>query len=258
MGKRIEGSCKICGYTGKMSEEHIPPQSAFNDQQILFETLRDALGISGRKYSKSPNGIKKYTLCKKCNNDTGDWYARALVEWTRQGYVWLEKINDHSDLALPYHIYPLNVIKQVIVMVLAMSDEHELPHHEELRRFILNRGQKYLPPSLHIYAYFNREGKARFTDQEGVITRVDLGTTDLVNAELALPPFGYCITSRTKSKSKSLAEHQGLYEITWFSEFDYNHWTTVDLRLPVKQTHTPFPLDYRTKEEISADLLKNV
>jgi len=43
-------------------------------------------------------------------------------------------------------------------MMLAMSLEATLNYHRELRRFVLNKEQKYLPPKYRVYAYFNVDG----------------------------------------------------------------------------------------------------
>jgi len=256
MSKTI-GYCRLCGQEKELSDEHIPPRKAFNDKQVTFETMQDALGFSGRKYSKFRNGITRQSICESCNNLTGAWYGTAFVEWTRQGYVWLEKLENRNALLLPYNIMPLNVIKQIVVMMLAMSSFHKHICQDDLRRFAFNRTQKYLPPNFRIYMYFNKGGKPRFTDQELVIFRADLGAIDYVNAEIALPPFGYCVTSTSRKGIKSLAEHQGLYDITRFAHFDYNVWTTVYLTLPIRETHEPFPLDYRHDAEVKEHLRQN-
>jgi hypothetical protein len=77
----------------------------------------------------------------------------AHREWTRQAYVYLNKLNGKSEFLLPYRIQPLNVIKQVIAMSLALLREDRVDHYEEWRRFVLNREEKYLSPTVRVYAY---------------------------------------------------------------------------------------------------------
>jgi hypothetical protein len=86
--------------------------------------------------------------------------------------------------------------------------------------------------------------------------RADTGSGSYVEAEVALPPFGYCVSTPIRN-TKSLADNQGLYEITWFSRYDYNDWIPVHLRLPIKETHEPLPLDYRSEEEVAAHYVAN-
>ncbi len=248
MQKKIEGICRLCGDYKKLSFEHIPPKSAFNDQQIVFKTMQDLL--RGRSHSKFRKGIGNYSLCQSCNNLTGSWYGEAFVDWTRQGLVWFDKLGDKSLLSLPYYIKPLQVIKQTLVMALAMTSARTLNYHQDLRHFVMNKKQQYLPPKYQVYTYFNVDGSPRFVSDIAVI-KLDSGSANYVEAEISLPPFGYCI-SKTVKNLKSLAKHQGLYEISWFSKYRYNDWSPVHLRIPAQETYEPLPLDYRTKEEIQS------
>lgn len=44
---------------------------------------RDALpwDISGLRYKQNQRGAGKYSLCKKCNNDTGTWYGEEYIKF---------------------------------------------------------------------------------------------------------------------------------------------------------------------------------
>ncbi len=251
------GRCRLCGDLKELTKEHIPPKAAFNHERRVFETMQDALGLSGQKQSIFQGGIQKTTLCESCNNKTGNLYAKAFVEWSKQGFIYLDKIRFSLPLQLPFNIMPLNVIKQIMIMNLATVSEERIDAHLELRRFVLNPSQRYLPPHLRIFTYLNKQGKPRLIDHEAVISRVDIGAIEYVNSEIALPPFGYCVTSTAKKGTKSLAESQGLYDITWFSEFDYNSPKQVWLKLPMRETHDPFALDYRTEAEVKEHRMNN-
>lgn len=63
-----EAICRLCGELKEMTFEHIPPRSAFNDNQKLFTSIQDHL--DGHRYKKYPRGIGKYSLCQECNNLT--------------------------------------------------------------------------------------------------------------------------------------------------------------------------------------------
>lgn len=206
--------------------------------------------LEGHSHTKFRKGIGEYCICVKCNSITGGWYGVAFADWTRQGFEWFEKLSAKDALILPYFIRPLNVIKQVLVMALAMSSERTLEYHRELRRFVLNREQKYLPPKYRVHAYFNVDGQPRFASGMAIM-RTDVNRASYVEAEVALPPFGYCVSTIVKD-AKSLAEYQGLCDITWFARYDYNIWTRVSVCLPAKETHEPLPLDYRSRSEIEA------
>lgn len=246
MTKKHEGICRLCGVYGSLTFEHIPPRSAFNDQPLVFRTMQNLL--QGHSHTKFRKGVGTRSLCESCNNRTGAWYGEAFVNWSRQGLNWLNRLEFGDSLALPYRIRPLNVLKQIMVMVLAMGPESAVSHREELRRFVLNREHKYLPPDERVYVYFNVNGKPRFASGAAVMNVAE-GVGAYIRGEVSLPPFGYCVCNLIKNR-RSMPESEGLCDITWFSRFDYNVWTQVFLKLPALETHLPFPLDYRSQSEI--------
>jgi hypothetical protein len=243
MASKHKGLCRLCGDYKELSFEHIPPRKAFNEHQRVFRTAQDHL--SGWPYSKYRKGLGQYSLCVECNNLTGSWYGEAFVAWTRQGFEWFDKVKGERTLNLPYYIKPLNVLKQAIVMALALSPESSIGPNLELRRFVLRPRQKYLPGDMRVFVYFCMDGEVRFASGMAILDTAG-GGSDFVMAEVALPPFGYCITSPIGDR-KSLAEEKGLFDISWFSRFGYNEWTQVHLRVPTRSAAMPFPLDYRNK-----------
>ena len=247
MPSSFVGFCRLCGEYKNLSFEHVPPQSAFNNHQRLLQTMQDK--IEERPYSRFRRGLGKHTLCESCNNLTGGWYGEAFVSWTKQGFEWFDKVKGEQMLSLPYYIKPLNVLKQSLVMALAMSPESSLKYHRELRRFVLSPRQKYLPPQYRVHVYFNMDGQPRFASGMAVMKVGEGGGANYIEAEVSLPPFGYSITSPV-GDYKSLADAADLYEITWFSRYNYDEWAVVHLRIPSRETHQPFPLDYRSRDEI--------
>lgn len=241
------GICRLCGKYKELSFEHIPPQSAFNDKMVVFETMHKWMQGYKNPIQKFPRGMGKYSLCEQCNKSTGLWYGTEFAHWAEQGLNWFEKTNGQSSLYLPFYIRPLNVIKQILVMMVAMASEATLEYHNELRRFLLNREQKYLPPWYSVYVYFKTNSQPRFEAEQAISND---GSVSYIDAEIALPPFGYCVSSSRKGNN-ILATSKQLYNIGWFSRFDYNIWTQVQLRLPVLETNSPLPLDYRTKDEVT-------
>jgi hypothetical protein len=88
-----EGFCCICGVHGKLSFEHIPPEAAFNDRRVFEADINSLLNgkwspeerIEEGKYKQ--RGAGRYSLCGKCNSDTGSWYGSAYVGVARQTMV---------------------------------------------------------------------------------------------------------------------------------------------------------------------------
>ena len=242
-----EGICHLCGLHKKLSFEHIPPKSAFNDQMVVFQTMQNML--EGRKKTKFHRGMGKDTLCEDCNKLTGAWYGKAFVDWSRQGFTWFDRVQNTEIPYLTFHIKPLNVLKQVFIMSMAMIADESLSYHKELVAFLLDRHSTTLPTKYRAYVYFSAAGSPRFATGMAIM-RTDINSIDYVDAEVSRPPFGYCVTSSTKREKKSLAESQGLCNITGFANYDFNEKTTIHLHIPFRETHEPLPLDYRSAEEV--------
>ena len=124
--KNIKGKCRICGKIGPLTYEHVPPRKTFNSNKAFIhmgeEILKqDALGFPWElpklKGKQLQRGIGGYTLCGKCNNDTGAYYGDAFVDFIRKGYRETHNkkyINNSWATITLDEIYPLRIIKQII------------------------------------------------------------------------------------------------------------------------------------------------
>src|SRR6185295_16031917 len=84
MGKRPTfGTCHVCGEYGKLSAEHVPPKSAFNDRRVVLHHL--SYGRPGDRQSKKiyQNRLSYPVLCERCNNDTGRWYGTSYAHFAQ-------------------------------------------------------------------------------------------------------------------------------------------------------------------------------
>jgi hypothetical protein len=69
--KKTIGMCRLCGETRELTDEHIPPKSAFNDRYVVMQSVADTpWGLRKRKEFHQ-GGFKKPVLCAICNNNTG-------------------------------------------------------------------------------------------------------------------------------------------------------------------------------------------
>src|SRR5215470_5196886 len=107
-----------------MSFEHVPPKSAFNDSPILrsdfdkvvaSENLDDLRGVIQQR------GSGAFTLCQKCNNDTGRWYGAAYAKWAEQAMRFIISARGRPSLEYPFSISPLRVLKQVVCMFFSVN-----------------------------------------------------------------------------------------------------------------------------------------
>ena len=118
--------------------------------------------------------------------------------------------------------------------------------HEDLVHFVLNKNRRYADPSIRLFAYFNATLLVR---DSGISGRLDLQRrTTNIFSELTFPPFGYVLSTDGKSPDNRLAE------ISFFSNYSYNKWTDVALRLPVFPLYTWVPGDFRSRDEVQRDM----
>lgn len=243
--KRPVGPCHICGVIGPLSFEHIPPRAAFNDRPVIPVSFPETLNLGpddkpqGKAQQK---GMGAFTLCDRCNNNTGSWYGQQFVNWCYQGFEILSRTNGKPSLFHLNYVFPLSVLKQVVTMFFSVNSDTFASVHPELVRFILNRERKYLSPKYGFYVYYNTEGKLRAF---GVSGRVNIHSGKaVVFSEITFPPFGYVMTIDSDPPDNRLVD------ITYFSRFDYNEFRILSLKLPALPTYVAVPGDYREKDQI--------
>ncbi len=252
--KRREGTCHICGCYGPLSFEHIPPHAAFNDRPVIRVEFEQAMSLGPDEQAKGPKqqkGMGGYTLCARCNNNTGAWYGNQFVSWCYQGMDMLVRTNGKPTLIYLNYIFPLQVLKQIVTMFFSVTHEGFRKPHEELVRFVLNPEKRYLSPKYRFFVYYNITGNLRTS---GIVAAMNLGKSrkPTVMSEITFPPFGYLMTIDSEPPDERLIE------ITHFARYDYNQFVVMPLQLPVLPTHTLIPGDYRDKKQIQKDFAANV
>jgi hypothetical protein len=245
--KRI-GTCRICGFVGELSFEHVPPKSAYNNQRLFAYTFEKTHKIrNGEKVYADiqQGGAGSYTLCQRCNNFTGSYYASHFVEWCKNGFEILEMSNGNPSLITMNLIYPLRILKQIITMFFSMESGNWREFHSELERFVLNRDSKYLNPNYRFFIYYCSRNEDNVYRRNGMSALGDINKhTFTVISEISHPPFGYVMTIDSQPDDSRLCE------ITNFANFGYNEFIHFSRKLSVLPTVTQFSGDYRTQEEV--------
>ncbi|NTA15456.1 hypothetical protein [Agrobacterium tumefaciens] len=239
-----EGACCICGTHGKLTFEHIPPKSAFNNHLLLVASVQDYLDSEkdDRKirHRESRKGFGKYSLCEKCNNLTGAWYGSEYVAWAYQGVRFL---GSSGALAMPYHIFPGRVAKQIVAMFGTLNGSGFFQRHPELQKYVLNKNEVGLPEKFRLYCFLTSKNSHAFRASGIVAMMVTGHHRPLVFSEMSFVPFGYVLTV------DSLPPSPDLFEISFFFNERYDSYRDLHLPIPSKETHSYFPGDYRTKDE---------
>jgi hypothetical protein len=252
-----EGKCCICGVVGKLSFEHVPPEKAFNDHGVFEADIMKMLGgawVPGEKPKDgriSQRGAGRYTLCGKCNSDTGSWYGGTYVDVTKQAMYLLWRSRGEMSLAYPYRMYPLRFLKQVVTMFLSACGPGLQEHNPDLVRFVLNREARALPPKFQFYAYLHHPESSAM--RQSGLTGVIRGTGNVhVFSEIAFPPFGLIM-----NVDGDQPIDRRLCNITHLREYSYRAWDIVYLQMPVLHVTSVLPGDFRTVDEVKRDVAAN-
>ena len=236
---------------GPLSFEHIPPRKAFNERPVVRARFEELVGLGPDEPIRGQTqqrGMGEYTLCPKCNNNTGSWYGKNFVDWCYQGFEILLRSKGNPSLLYLNYLFPLRILKQIITMFFSVNGAEFCDANPELVKFVLNRDKKYLSPKYRFFVYYNTSSRLRCS---GVSARIDINTQNIcVFSEMNYFPYGYVMTF------DSPPPDQRLFDITHFSMCSYNEFKVTTLKLSVLPTHLWFPGDYRPKEQIIRDRIK--
>jgi excisionase family DNA binding protein len=261
--KPSEGICCICGTSGRLSFEHLPPRGAANDTTVREYSFQDWLerGDSGEltRGSEQQRGSGGFTLCQGCNNDTGSWYVPELTRWAGAGFGLLAQLParerldsklDHTVAGVLFKgVRPLRFLKQVVTMLLSANGPDFGRQHPDLVDFVLDRHRTGLPDRYAFYLALNWGPMVRVL---GVQHRIapESETWDHIS-EITYPPFSYSMTIDTPDELLPVGN------ITQFSGYEIDERADVLLPLVIGFVHTPYPADYRTMAAVQLDREKN-
>lgn len=253
--KRVISVCHICGELKELTFEHVPPRSAFNNSRVLYSFYKPGQDLppplAERRGSVQQKGLGAYTLCRKCNNDTGAWYGSHFAEYCKAGMEVLETRPPETATYIENRIElsPLAVLKQIASMFLSINPVEVRSSNLSLVDFVREKENRMLDSRYRFFTYLNRTGIHRISPITGVVSfdrRTMQFQAPRVLSEFSFPPYGYIMTFDSSSPQRDLLE------ITHFKDFSYEETATMALTYPVYETNSVYPLDYRSNEELKS------
>src|SRR4030043_1747562 len=249
------GICHICGALGELSFEHVPPRSAFNNHAVLVPHIKELIekldcdfrNIKGKTHQLGAGG---YTLCGRCNSNTGAWYGNYFADWASQAAIILKYAKGEPSLYYQFKIYPLRVIKQIVCMFFSTNGSKFCEKYPDLVKFVLDKKAHSIRREIRIYTYYNLGGTSRQSGVAGLL-KLDKGRQHIFS-EIAFFPLGYFMTL------ESDVPDDRPVDISFFANYSYNDRKEFSLRLPVLPIYTYLPGDYRSREEVLKEVAKNV
>jgi hypothetical protein len=221
---------------------------------VLVANIKELIGnwdgeLKSVKGKVHQLGAGDYTLCEKCNNDTGAWYGNAFADWAYQAFRVLQFARGEPTLYYQFKIFPLRVIKQIVCMLFSSNGPSFQAVHPDLVKFVLNRKVRYLQPAIRIYTYYNLSPVSR---QSGVASLLNIEKQKVHTfSEIAYFPLGYIMTFESKVPDDRPVD------ISFFAKYRYDDWKEFSFRLPVLPVYTYFPADYRNRDEVLATVTEN-
>jgi hypothetical protein len=280
--KKWYGRCRLCLKTGRLTKEHVPPESAFNKgsyRRFYVDQMAKADLLQWETKDVNANGIFVFSLCERCNQKTGRAYASAYAVFVQSltDVATFENVDKDVEVELK-NFSPVRVVKQAVSMVLSTSTpdsfsryefiwnpflraDQSLPStnlfanrpdqqrlreiYEKLRAFVNNRTTKGLPPGVRLYAY------ATANSGSGVMTGI-MGSASLSTqkafwgAVVGLWPVHWLLTFEDEPDVQ-------LLDVTDWANDDYKTKRKVKVKIPCRWTYAKYPLDFRTPEQFLKD-----
>lgn len=139
-------------------------------------------------------------------------------------------------------VYPLRFLKEVMIMFCSLNGPQFAEKYTDIREFILSKNSKKLPPEITIFMYLN---SSKMITRSGEVCLMDYinPSKNCIVSEHNFPPFGFVMYIGN-------AKYNGLTDITWFDDYEYDEKVNMPIELPVIEHNVPFPADYRTELEI--------
>jgi hypothetical protein len=251
---KINGVCRICGTEGELSKEHFPPQKANNKDTFFASSMEEVIDGVQSKGIQMQGGISGYTLCERCNKNTGRWYGTAFIDFSKSIGELLNNSDGMTEIELILDIYPLRIIKQIVSMFLSVQNDDFSDEHIELRNFVLNTQINTLDAKYRFFVYccnespthqYRRNPFVSHTSIENLISRlgniqktqtnrIELPTTNTIQiSEISHPPLGIVMTIDSIPKDKRLLE------ITDFATYDFDDEIPFSESLPLLVVSNP-------------------
>jgi hypothetical protein len=280
--KKRYGRCRICQKFGRLTKEHVPPKSAFNDRSYLeyyVNKANEAERVKWETRDVDSNGIYLFTLCEKCNNHTGRLYGTDYGKF----------VQAFTSVATPEHagsiveanvkcFFPQRVIKQAISMILSTSEATSFSGYErfaspflatdvvipsaftvhpadvlrlkgvydELRRFVLDKEAVGLPIGVHLGAYAVANEGAALRTGIGIQARLSSNTVHWV-VVVGLWPIHWVLLLQGDPLGEEVAD------FTEWASLGFKAKKNQAVQIPCQWSAGKYPLDFRSPEQIKRD-----
>lgn len=258
----LTGPCRICGQAAKLTKEHIPPQGVGNNGQYREHSFSDWLErkpgtLVMRRGTPGQGGIWGFTLCKPCNDLTGQRYGAEFKAWAERGWQLLRQVGsprladqNPRPFGLGFSlggledggVAPGDFIRQVLSCMCSISGSWELAEqYPIIRRMILDRVCGTLPAPLALHLGFCFGPASRICGPQLSVDTVTGNWAWLM--EMTYPPLSLMMVLASNHEVIS----QGV-DITPFTEIEPKRRMRVEVPdgAIAGFSWSPYPWDFRS------------
>ena len=260
--KPVIGKCRLCGETKKLTFEHVPPETTFNNYSVHILSGEQVINqvadpnilpwdFSDAKGKIQQRGRGGYYLCGDCNSKTGQWYVPEYSKFIHIVHSALQEVKGKKFGAIGIKmkgIKPLPISKQIMTLFCdineGMMGDHSLKDYLLDRTSTVFNRQRY-----HLYMHIHSGSVERMN---GIMVQFTGGVGLITLSEISTYPVGFTLYIDKPDVYKP----EGV-EITLFSEFNYDDEGEIEIIIPKLESNIFFSGDYRTKEEIENVIQEN-
>ena len=243
-----KGICKICELETDLSFEHVPANSAFYSATYILKYQFDVATREWKATGKYPYGIGEYTLCQKCNNETGGPYGQAFCDFINHIANETSSLTEYrKPITIKYKGFLHRIIKQILVMFCSTNADG-FTSKNNLKDYLLTLDSQDSNQEIRIYiCLINR--LSNFSSGIQGILKLHAQKT-IIASEILFWPVGYIMSYEELNQND--IEGAYLTEITHWKDIDPNKRSETEITLYKNFRLTMFPLDYRSQSEIEA------
>ena len=199
------GPCRVCGQTGPLTFEHMPPRSAGNHTRRrmvdMTTDLAHPIGVfPPRGWIQVQKGMGAYATCGDCNSFSGSDYVPAYTDFVASLvnalHEWAQATpDDHPPKTLSFTMSrgkPGDIVRQALFMILTSSGSPGLgERYPVLRDIVLRKAPASLPAEMTLRLSLVITPRARMIPLTGEANLDRNAERALV--EVACSPLGWLL-----------------------------------------------------------------
>ena len=226
-----------------LTEEHNPPRAAFNDHDILLQSvdkLTEQVGhLIWRGEVKREWTVR--SLCAECNNWAGAKYGTHYAEFVKDVAEKVDKAENGETISVVVN-RPLSILKQVMQGFVTANGQHFVRTNPWIRKFLRSSRNKDFPQDLYVYLFAVTGTSGRKTGIGGFYDLIQKKT--YVVSEFTFWPLGAVLAFQPMDGYRLAPIHQ-------YAKYDYTESRArLILNLPVNPAASAYPVDFRTQDQI--------